>query len=154
MQDKFWRNNNRGAKDFFKKIIPHTLFVTFVCERELETEQRLQHIDLTSPSRHSRVLFSFSWCSTGGSRAQLSVGFFYHISSLTHLVPDSIGDPEGPLCCLVVFSTTSCLQLIWSPTPSGVPRAPLCWVVVFSTTSCIQLIWSPNRLTSCSHRVI
>ena len=31
-----------------------------VCERELETEQRLQHTDLTSSSGHSSVSFSFS----------------------------------------------------------------------------------------------
>ena len=31
-----------------------------VCERELETEQRLQHID-THPYGHNSVSFSFSW---------------------------------------------------------------------------------------------
>ena len=33
--------------------------------------------------------------------------------------------PRGPaLCWMVAFSTTSCLQLLWSPTQSGVLRAP------------------------------
>ena len=32
-----------------------------MCERELETDQRLQYIDLPSPSGHSHVSFSFSW---------------------------------------------------------------------------------------------
>ena len=31
-----------------------------MCERELETEQKLQHIDLPSPCGHRRVSFSFS----------------------------------------------------------------------------------------------
>ena len=39
----------KTSEDFFKKIyVPLTLFVRFACERELETEQRLQHIDLNS----------------------------------------------------------------------------------------------------------
>ena len=37
----------------------------FVCE--VESEQRMQHIDLPSPSRHRRVLFSFSWAAQPGA---------------------------------------------------------------------------------------
>ena len=49
--------------------------------------------------------------------------------SLPHLVinPSDLqltGGPEGLFCRVVVFSTTSCLRLLWSPTQSGVPRAP------------------------------
>ena len=70
-----------------------------MCERKLETEQRLQHIDLISPSGHSRVSFTFSWAAQPESR--------------------------GPSFLLsAVLSTASCLWLIWSPTQSGVPRAP------------------------------
>ena len=32
-----------------------------VCERELETEQRLQHIDPPNSSSHGSASFSFSW---------------------------------------------------------------------------------------------
>ena len=71
-----------------------------MCERELETEQRLQHIDLTSPSGHSRVSFSFSWCSTGGPGVQLSAGFLYRILSLSHLTSNSlISCPHRPRNC-------------------------------------------------------
>ena len=40
----------KTSEDFFKKNIPLTLFVSFACERKLETEQRLQHIDRSNPS--------------------------------------------------------------------------------------------------------
>ena len=43
-------------------------------------------------------------------------GFPYHISSLTRLIWNSLGGPEGPLRRTVAFSTTSCLWLLWSPT--------------------------------------
>ena len=39
----------------------------YVCERELDTEQRLQHIDLPSPSGHHRVSFWFSWAAQPGA---------------------------------------------------------------------------------------
>ena len=48
-------------EDFFKKKYTSHFNERVVCERELETEQRLQHIDLLGPSEHSRVSFSFSW---------------------------------------------------------------------------------------------
>ena len=88
-----------------------------MCERELETKQRLQHLDLPSPSGHRRVSFSFSWAAqpgacgpslsgtyshssllsqTGlqtcwGSRGPLLLGsgFLYHKLSLTHLISNS-----------------------------------------------------------------
>ena len=45
-----------------------------------------QYINLTSPSGHSHLSFSFSWCSTGGPRAH-SAGFLYCILTPTGLVP-------------------------------------------------------------------
>ena len=89
----------------FKKNIPLTLFVTFACERELETEQRLQHNDLTSPSWHSRVSFSFSWCSTGGPGAQLSADFS------GPLLTDFLSSPSY----IIVQSPTQSLEWhVWS----------------------------------------
>ena len=99
-----------------KKYISHFIWKV-VSVRELDTEQRLQQIDLPSPSGHHRVSFSFSWaaqpCACGpslsgtychssifsltglvsklnqGSRGPLLLGggFLYHISSPTHLSP-------------------------------------------------------------------
>ena len=111
-----------------------------MCERELETEQRLQHIDLTNPSRHSRVLLSFSWTAaqpegrrltllgagflylilspTGlrthrGSRGPLlpGGGFHYRILSLTHLISNSLSSPSY----IIVQSPTQSLEWhVWS----------------------------------------
>ena len=94
-----------------------------MCERELETEQRLQHIDLPSSSGRSSVSFSFSctaqpgaWGSalcwelvlTARSRTLQALNCAY-----------SIGGPEGPLRW-VLFS----LQHPISNWSIGVPRAP------------------------------
>ena len=56
-----------------------------MCERELETEQRLQHTDLPSPSRHSRVSFSFSWTAQPEAWGPSLLVLF----SLPHLVSNS-----------------------------------------------------------------
>ena len=70
-------------------------------------------------------------------------GFLYHILSLTHLIPNSIGGPEGPFCWVVAFPTTSCLQLLCLQLNRG-SRGPFCRVVAFPTTSFLQLVWSPT----------
>ena len=57
-------------------------------------------------------------CSTGGLGAQP----LWDIFSLTHLISNSLGDPEGPFCTVVAFSTTSCHQRVSKL--SGVPEAP------------------------------
>ena len=108
----------KTSEDFLKKIYLSLYRKGCACERELETEQRLQHIDLPSPSGHRRVSFSFSWAAqpgawgpsltgtyfnpsifspTGlqtnwGSRGPflLGGGFLYHIMSLTHLFSNSL----------------------------------------------------------------
>ena len=54
-------------------------------ERELETEQRLQHTDLPSPSWHSRVSFSFSWTAQPEAWRPSRLVLF----SLPHLVINS-----------------------------------------------------------------
>ena len=116
------------------KNIPLTLFVTFACERVLETEQRLQHIDLTSPSGHSRVSFSFSWCSTGGPGAQLSAEcwLFFHI--LSPMCLQNYWENRGSLLLGVAFPTTSCITHLISDFIRG-PEGPLRQAVALSTTS-------------------
>ena len=54
------------AKTSLKKYTSHFIRKV-VCQRELETEQRLQHIDLSSPSGHRPVSFSFSWAAHPGA---------------------------------------------------------------------------------------
>ena len=88
--------NDKGRAKTSLKNISLTLFVTFVCERELETEQRLQYIDPTLMAI-SIVSFSFSWCLTRSPRAQLSGECWL---SLPHLVtngsPRLLGAPRAP----------------------------------------------------------
>ena len=69
----------------------------FACERELETEQKLQYFDLISYGRQRCV--------------------FLVLLSLDRR-------PWGPLCWVLAFFTATHQQLLWSQTPSGFPRAP------------------------------
>ena len=82
-------DTTKTSETFFSKNIPLTLFERFACERELDTEQRLQHTDLPSPSGHSRISFSFSW--TAPTEAWW---------------PSPLG---------AVLATASCHQRVWSP---------------------------------------
>ena len=142
--------NNRRAKASLTKYTSHFI-ARFACERELETEQRLQHIDLTSPSGHSRVSFSFSffWCSTGGPGAQLSAECWLSLPqlvtngspkllgilrapsagwwlSLPHLVSD-FSDPQ-----LTDFLSSLSYIIVQSPTQS--PTQSLEWHVWSSSS--------------------
>ena len=71
-----------------------------MCERELETEQRLQYIDLPGPSGHRHVSFSFSWTAQPEARGLsflLNAGFLYRILSLTGLVSKLNRGSQRPL---------------------------------------------------------
>ena len=96
-----------------------------MCEREFETEQNCNKLAPTLMSI-SVVLFSFSRAAqpeVWGPSSLLDDGFLYRILSLTHLISNLIGGPEGPFCWVVTFPTTSSLQLTWYPTN---------WLPVFS----------------------
>ena len=88
------------SEDFFIKYTSHFI-VRFACERDLETEQRLQYIDLPSPSGHSRVSFSFSWTSQPGAWGPSLSGTCSH---------PSIFSPTG----LISNSLTSCLTKLYN----------------------------------------
>ena len=64
-----------------------------MCERELETEQWLQHIDLPKPSGHVLVLLG---CSTGGLGAQPLWYMFSFQHLLTNWSPNTLGVPRAP----------------------------------------------------------
>ena len=85
----------KTQKDFFIKYILLNLFarvrkgcVEFYCERELETEQKLQYFDPHSYGRQRCVFLVLQGCSTGGPEAH-SVGWWlsYCILSATSLGP-------------------------------------------------------------------
>ena len=96
-------NNRRTQEDFFNKIyVPLTLlqgfekgYSRFACERELETEQKLQYFDPHSYGRQCCV--------------------FLVLLMLNRR-------PWGPLCWVLAFFTASYQQLLWSPNSIGVPE--------------------------------
>ena len=92
-------------EDFFKKICT-SHFITrvrkghsrFACERELETEQKLQYFDLHS----------------------------YGCQRCVFLILQMLNRrPWGPLCWVLAFFTASYQQLLWSPNSIGVPKGLL-----------------------------
>ena len=89
----------KTSEDFFKKIYLSLYLKGFECERELETEQRLQHIDLPSPSRHRRVSFSSSWAAQPGAWGLSLSGTCSHSSifSPTGLVSKLTRGSQRPL---------------------------------------------------------
>ena len=123
--------NNRRAKTSLEKYTSQFICkarkgcVGFYCERELETEQRLQYIEPHSHGRQRCVFLVLQGCSTGGPAAQLSTGWWL---SLLHLIsnfsgPQLIRGPEGPFG-LVWLSLP---HLVSNSNSSGAPRAPSAW---------------------------
>ena len=107
-------------EDFFNKIFTSHFIARvrkgcsrFACERELETEQKLQYFALHSYDRQHWV-FLVSWCSTGGLGVH-SAGCWL---SILHLISIFSGPQfiraQRPLPPDVAFPTTSRLSL--SPT--------------------------------------
>ena len=123
----------KTSEDFFRKICTSHFIVSFTCERELETEQKLQYIDPHPYDHQDCVFLVLQGCSTGGPEGYsawcwlsllhlvtnrspnywgargsllLGAGFPYHILSPTSLISNSIGGPKGPFYRVVVFPTT------------------------------------------------
>ena len=90
----------KTQEDFFNKIYTSHFICKvrkgcsrFACERELETEQKLQHFD---PTLMAVSVVSFSFSSTAqpkalGPSSLLNDGFLYCILSTISLGPNSIG---------------------------------------------------------------
>ena len=107
MQKESQRHNDKGRANTSLKKYTSPFIARFACERELETEQRLQYIDPHSYG-HQRCVF-------------LVLLMLYR-------------RPGGSAFCWVLaFSTTSCHQRVCKTT--GGPKGPFCWVVAFPTTS-------------------
>ena len=95
-----------------------------VYERELETEQRLQHI---TPTLIAITTFLFRSSGLlnrgpGGPASVVTCFSFYHpLSNSSEALNSncSIGGPEGPLCWVLVLSTASYLQLTWTSCRRG-----------------------------------
>ena len=78
-----------------------------MCEGELETEQRLQHTDLPSPSGHRRLSFSFSWDAQPGVWGPSLSWTCYH---------SSIFSPTGLVYKLTDFLSSPSYIIVQSPT--------------------------------------
>ena len=122
----------KTQEDFFNKICTSHFIarvrkgcVGFYCERELETEQKLQYFDPHSYGRHCCVFLVLQGCSTGGPGTH-SAGWWL---SLLHLIS--------------IFSGP---QLIRAPSPFG-----LGWLSpphLVSNCSAIQLARNRNSTSS------
>ena len=82
------------SEDFFNKYVPLTLFVTFACERELETEQ---NCNILTPTLMAVSVVSFSFSRAAQSEAQRPT----LLGDLLHLIsnfsgPQLIRAPMAP----------------------------------------------------------
>ena len=94
-----------------------SLYLKGLCERESWRPNRTATYWPPQPLRTSPcVVLVLLSCSTRSLRAQPLWGMFSSQHLLTNWSPNSVGGPEGPICLVVAFSTTPCLQLVWPPT--------------------------------------
>ena len=77
---KHIQHNKDERTHFFRKIYFSHFIERVVCERELETEQRLQHIDPKTLLAITAFLSRFPGCSNGGLGAQILLGHGSHSS--------------------------------------------------------------------------
>ena len=148
MLDTYWHSNKDEGRLLLKNILL-TLFVTFACERELETEQNCSILNPTLMAI-SVVSFSFSRATQPealGISFLLSAGFLYHILSPTGLQTQS-GVLRAPSAgCGFPTSNSSDLQLTdFLSTPS--------YIIVQSTSqsptqSLEWHVWSSSSENNC-----
>ena len=151
---------NKTREDFFKKYTSHFIWKVrkghsrFYCERELETEQRLQCIDPPTLMAISVVSFSFSRAAQPEVQRPtlLGAGFLYRILSPTGLQTPS-GVPRAPSAgCGFPYHISSLTRLIYnspdlqlSRGPRGPPPPGVGFLYhIFALTSLV-----PNSQTSC-----
>ena len=99
------------TRQSFKKNILLTIFVRFVCERELETEQ---NYNILTPTRMAISLVSFSFSSVGqpearGPSSLLDAGFLYCILLPTGLVSKMVSK-------ITDFLSSPSYKIVQSPT--------------------------------------
>ena len=144
----------KTSEDFFKKIYTSHFIVRFACERELETEQRLQHIDLPTPD----IAGCYSRSPGLPNRwpgGPVTLGDVLIAASSHQLLwsPNSIGGPKGPsagwwLSLPHLVSNPSDLQLIWGSRGPLLPGGGFLYHILSPTSLNI------NSLISCLHRVM
>ena len=142
---------NKDERRLLKKnYTSHFIWKVCVCERELETEQRVQHIDLPSPSGQRRVLFSFSWTAQPGAGSPASLGHVLISASSHQLVwsLNSIGGPKGPFYRVVAFSTTTLSKFSGSQLTDFLFSPS--YIIVQSPTQSLEWhVWSSSSGNNC-----
>ena len=97
MLDTYRFNNKGRVKNSLEKYVPLTLFVTFACEWESETEQ---NCNILTQTLMAVCVVSFPLSRTAQPEAQrptlLGDGFLYCILSATSLDPNTSGAPRAP----------------------------------------------------------
>ena len=87
--------NKESSEDFFKKKYTSYFIARFACERELETEQRLQYINPRSYG-HQRCVFLVLLTLNRRPRGPTLLAF--STTSCHQRVSKTTGGPEGPFC--------------------------------------------------------
>ena len=138
----------KTSEDFFKKIYL-SLYLKGCVWEGVGDRTELQHIDLPSPSGHSRVYFSFSWTAQPGAWGPSLSGTCSHpsIFSPTGLQTQS-GVPKAPsagwlLSLLYLVSNSSDLQLTDFLSPPS-------YIIVQSPTQSLEWhVWSSSSGSNC-----
>ena len=141
------QRRRKTREGFFNKIyVPLTLFVRvrkgysrFACERELETEQKLQYFDPTLMAANV-VSFSFSWCSTGGPGVH-SAGWWL---SLLHLISNFSGPQNPSIGCGFPYHLSSI-----TPSPTVTGTRTLTSVLTDLYNSFKSHVWSSSSGNNC-----
>ena len=132
----------KTSEDFLKKYTSHFI-LRCACERELETEQRLQYIDPYSYG-HQRCVFLVLLMLNrrpGGSAFCWVLAF--STTSCHQRVSKLTGGPKGPFCRVVAFPTTSVLKL------TDIMSSPSYIIVQSPTQSLEWHIWSSSSGNNC-----
>ena len=114
----------------------------------------LKHIDPHCYG-HNSVSFPFSWAAQPGAWGPSLSGTCSHSMAITVFLsrsPELLNRGPGDLASLghvLIPASSLQLQLL-----KRGPEAPLFWVLVFSTASYLQLVWSPTNWLPVFTRVI
>ena len=141
----------KRAKTSLKKYTSHFIWKV-VCERELETEQRLQHIDLPSPSGHRHVSFSFPRAAQPGAWGPASLGHvLIPLSShqlVSKLTAAQSGVPKAPSAGWW-FSLPPLVSDYSDPQLTDFLSSPSYIIVQSPTQSLEWHVWSSSSRNNC-----
>ena len=89
------QQRRKTSEEFFNKIYTSHFIGTFVCERELETEQNCNILTPHSYGHQHCVFLILQGCSIGGPEAH-SAGFLYYVLFSNFSGPQLNQGPRAP----------------------------------------------------------